>query len=325
MHLRRAKQGPIPRLVLRSLPSVDQRAGETASVGGQTQAFRAVLRGCSTEEAIQAAARATEPLPRTHLDSSGPSAAAPQQRWVSGRRLASLAVAMILLLGIGVPLVSAHLGGLAFSLGAGQNMGAPGVPQTSAQRSGMPESKRHTDTATVGAVQILPTATATATPLPPTATPRPLPPTPTPPVQPSNPSPPSGPYSMGTPPPGYHSFAVTDFPGDPWAASFGQCTWWVAHKRPDENFLGMGNALDWASSARARGFTVTATPAPNATVVFAPGVEGASALGHVSHVEQVLTGGWVLVSEMNFNWNGGGFARVDYRYVYAGAGVSFIH
>jgi surface antigen len=153
-------------------------------------------------------------------------------------------------------------------------------------------------------------------------TPTPVPATPTPPAA----SPvPSGPYSSWTPPPGYHSFAVSDFPGDPWHDSFGQCTWWAAHQRPDENFLYWGDAWNWANAARARGYPVTATPAPNATVVFAPGVQGASNLGHVSHVEQVLTGGWVLVSEMNFFWNGGGFARVDYRYVHAGTGVWFIH
>jgi surface antigen len=99
----------------------------------------------------------------------------------------------------------------------------------------------------------------------------------------------------------------------------------VQYKRPDENFSGMGDALNWANAARARGFTVTSTPAANGTVVFAPGVQGAGNLGHVSHVEKVLTGGWVLVSEMNFYWNGGGFARVDYRYIHVGTGVWFIH
>ena len=83
--------------------------------------------------------------------------------------------------------------------------------------------------------------------------------------------------------------------------------------------------MNWADDARAHGMTVTTTPVANATVVFAPGVQGASSAGHVSHVEKVLTGGWVLVSEMNFYWNGGGFARVNYRYIHVGAGVLFIH
>jgi surface antigen len=147
---------------------------------------------------------------------------------------------------------------------------------------------------------------------------------PTPPPAPP-PGTPSGPYSNWTPPPGYQSFAVTDFAGDPWAGSFGQCTWWAHYKRPDEDLAGMGDAWNWANAARSRGYTVTSTPAANSTIVFAPGVQGASSLGHVAHVEQVLTGGWVLISEMNFYWNGGGFARVDYRYAQAGSGVWFIH
>ncbi len=321
MHFRRDEQPPIPRVVLPKLPSLDQHAGDRSRVGDQTQAFRAVLRGFSPDEALKAASRETAPLPSERIASRAAASPARKQRWVSGRRIAALVTAMVVLLGIGVPLVGAHFGVLAFSLGAGQNTATPTAPHISALRSDMMEISMPDNAATTGSVQILPTATST--PVPPTATPRPKPTTP--PAQPTTPPAPSGPYSSWTPPPGYTSFAVTDFAGDPWAGSFGQCTWWAAHKRPDENFLGMGNALDWANSARARGFTVTATPAPNATVVFAPGVQGASNLGHVSHVEKVLTGGWVLVSEMNFFWNGGGFARVDYRYVYASAGVWFIH
>jgi surface antigen len=110
----------------------------------------------------------------------------------------------------------------------------------------------------------------------------------------------------------------------PWAYSFGQCTWWVRYKRRDENLTWMGDAWNWANSARARGLTVT-TAAINATVVFAPYVQGAGGLGHVAHVEQVLSDGWVLVSEMNFAWNGGGEGRVSYRFIHVGEGVWFIH
>jgi len=39
----------------------------------------------------------------------------------------------------------------------------------------------------------------------------------------------------------------------------------------------------------------------------------------------VYPGGWFLVSEMNFFWNGGGWGRVDYRFAHAGSGVSFIY
>lgn len=136
---------------------------------------------------------------------------------------------------------------------------------------------------------------------------------------------PPPPYGSYVAPPGFDSFAVQDFAGDPYAGSFGQCTWWAAHKRPDENFYGIGDAWSWADGARARGYIVTTTPVPNATVVFEPGVQGALGAGHVAHLEQILPGGWLLISEMNFFWNNGGWGRVDYRYVTAGPGVYFIH
>jgi LysM repeat protein len=136
---------------------------------------------------------------------------------------------------------------------------------------------------------------------------------------------PAPPYGTYVAPPGFYSFGVSDFAGDPYGGSFGQCTWWAAHKRPDEFFWGIGDAWTWRDGARARGYTVTDYPVPNATVVFQPGVQGALGVGHVAHLEQILSNGWILISEMNFFWNDGGYARVDYRYITAGPGVSFIH
>ncbi len=136
---------------------------------------------------------------------------------------------------------------------------------------------------------------------------------------------PPPPYGLGIQPPGFYSFAVSDYPGDPWAGSFGQCTWWAQHKRPDENFYNFGDAWNWVYSAQAHGMVVTTTPVANATVVFAPGVEEAGPIGHVAHVEQLLSDGWVLISEMNFTANGGGWGRVNYRYIYPTSGVWFIH
>jgi LysM repeat protein len=135
---------------------------------------------------------------------------------------------------------------------------------------------------------------------------------------------PPPPYGYFIQPPGFESFAVQDYYGDDFAGSFGQCTWWAQHKRPDHNYKGMGDAWAWLYSAPQRGYTVTTTPAVNATVIFEPGVESASGIGHVAHVEQLLPGGWILISEMNFFWNNGGWGRVDYRYITAGPGVYFI-
>jgi hypothetical protein len=32
-----------------------------------------------------------------------------------------------------------------------------------------------------------------------------------------------------------------------------------------------------------------------------------------------------MISEMNFYWNGGGWGKVDYRFVHEGWGVAFIY
>jgi surface antigen len=110
-----------------------------------------------------------------------------------------------------------------------------------------------------------------------------------------------------------------------YSGAFGQCTWWAAYSRHDENLTYLGDAHSWAVDAQARGYRVGRVAAPNATVVFYPGAQGAGGAGHVAHVEAVYPGGWFLVSEMNFYWNGGGWGRVDYRFAHEGAGVAFIY
>lgn len=129
-----------------------------------------------------------------------------------------------------------------------------------------------------------------------------------------------------TPVPGHPSYGFSDFAGDPNSWEFGVCTWWGWYMRRDEPQLGtLGMAYDWIANARAKGMSVGSTPVAGATVVFQPGVQGAGSGGHVAHVEQLVGGGWFIISEMNFYWNGGGWGRVDYRYVHAGSGVNFIY
>ena len=125
--------------------------------------------------------------------------------------------------------------------------------------------------------------------------------------------------------PGHPAFGVSRPSNGYYWWAFGQCTWWAQYKRQDENLRHMGNARYWAGGAASRGYHVGRTPAAGATVVFQPGVEGAGGAGHVAHVEKVYPGGWFLVSEMNFYWNGGGWGRVDYRFAYVRSGVSFIY
>jgi surface antigen len=124
-------------------------------------------------------------------------------------------------------------------------------------------------------------------------------------------------------PPGYHSYGMGDFSGDRYSSVFGVCTWYAWYRRQDRGLL--SNASNWAAAARARGIPTGSSPAAGATAVFQPGVQGAGGGGHVAHVERVLGGGWFIVSDMNFYFNGGGWGRVSYRYAHSGPGVSFVY
>ncbi len=84
--------------------------------------------------------------------------------------------------------------------------------------------------------------------------------------------------------------------------SYGQCTWYVSHRRPiPQNW---GNARDWVRNAKAAGFTTGPHARPGAI-----GQTTAGRYGHVVYVEQVQDGK-VYVSEMNYvGWN-----RLSYRW-----------
>lgn len=135
----------------------------------------------------------------------------------------------------------------------------------------------------------------------------------------------SGGYNPWAPVPGHPTYRMYDFAGDPYASSFGVCTWYAWYRHQSEPLASFGSAINWISAARSHGLSVGTQPVAGATVVFSPGVEGAGGTGHVGHVEQVLGGGWFIISEMNFYWNGGGWGKVDYRYAYVRSGVNFIY
>jgi surface antigen len=118
---------------------------------------------------------------------------------------------------------------------------------------------------------------------------------------------------------------MSDFRGDPYASSFGSCTWYAWYRHRGEPLMKLGNAASWASNAASHGLSTGKTPVVGATVVFQPGVQGASSGGHAGHVEAIYSNGWFLISEMSFYWNGGGWGKVNYRYVHTGAGVNFIY
>lgn len=98
------------------------------------------------------------------------------------------------------------------------------------------------------------------------------------------------------------SVSPTVFGGNGYA--FGYCTFYAFNRRAE---LGKpigsnwGNAVTWASYARAAGFRVDKQPAAGA--VFQNG-GGWGGLGHVGVVERVEADGSVYVSEMNYaGWN----------------------
>ena len=82
---------------------------------------------------------------------------------------------------------------------------------------------------------------------------------------------------------------------------FGWCNWWP------EALLRDPHALDKPPHAQVRvGVPVFYVPQPPSTV------------GHYAFIESIGQGqyaGWVLISEMNMYWRGGGWAKVDYRYM----------
>ncbi|QQR53262.1 CHAP domain-containing protein [bacterium] len=74
----------------------------------------------------------------------------------------------------------------------------------------------------------------------------------------------------------------------------GQCTWYVASRRPIPS--GWGNANNWYRSALAAGWPVGNLPAIGAIAQTSTG-----AFGHVALVEDISTdGSQVYVSEMNY-------------------------
>ncbi len=94
-------------------------------------------------------------------------------------------------------------------------------------------------------------------------------------------------------------------------AGFGWCNWWPEVLHPN-------NPRILFAPRHTR-------PIPGAAVYFAPGVQGAGSAGHYAEVVAVLSGGWVLISEMNDVWRGGGWGRVNYRYIRVESGVWFLY
>ena len=88
---------------------------------------------------------------------------------------------------------------------------------------------------------------------------------------------------------------------------YGQCTWYVASRRP---IPWNGNAGDWFSEAQSLGWPTGLTPQPGAIMV-----TWESWYGHVAYVERVNPDGSWVVSEMNY----AGWGEVDQRTIKPGS------
>jgi hypothetical protein len=81
---------------------------------------------------------------------------------------------------------------------------------------------------------------------------------------------------------------------------FGYCEWWPEALLRNPNVL----QLPWHTQPEV-GVPVWYNPPPGQ-------------VGHYAFVESIGTGvdaGWILISEMNMHWRGGGWGAVDYRYI----------
>ena len=120
--------------------------------------------------------------------------------------------------------------------------------------------------------------------------------------------------SQWTVPPGCYATIYTPNPANfPAQAGWGYCNWWVNEQHLDHPDITEDN------------FPRTSTPIAGEAVWFDPDVQGASSDGHWAQLVAISPGGyWLLISEMNFSWRGGGFGRVDYRYIHTDPGIQFV-
>lgn len=109
--------------------------------------------------------------------------------------------------------------------------------------------------------------------------------------------------------------------------SYGQCTWWADQRYHDLHGVYVpwttnSNADQWTARAYDFNWNVSTQPSVGAIIDFQDGVQMASSVGHVAVVEQILSNGDIITSNMNI-W-GHPFGTVVYLTVHAGPGVTFI-
>jgi surface antigen len=108
---------------------------------------------------------------------------------------------------------------------------------------------------------------------------------------------------------------------------YGQCTWWASQRYQEMHgffvpWTTNSDAWQWTARAHEFRWQVSSQPSIGAIVNFQPGVQYASSLGHVGVVEQVLSNGDVVTSNMNILGHPSG-AVVNMTF-HPGSGVTFI-
>lgn len=112
---------------------------------------------------------------------------------------------------------------------------------------------------------------------------------------------------------------------------YGWCTWWAAKRRIDIGRpvpTNLGNAITWASRARAAGIGVDGSPR-GGDVAYYRNIGG---WGHVGFVERVNADGSIWVSDMNYygvsqidgTVRAGGWGRASYHLVSPGEFGSYL-
>ncbi|MEO7002283.1 MAG: hypothetical protein ABI068_10670 [Ktedonobacterales bacterium] len=96
---------------------------------------------------------------------------------------------------------------------------------------------------------------------------------------------------------------------------FGWCNWWVRVTHPNHPDITENTSYPRGS-----------IPVPGAAIFFDGYEQGALSEGHWAQVVAVSSDHyWVLISEMNFAWRGGGFGKIDYRYIHVSPHVHFVY
>ncbi|HEX7734834.1 MAG TPA: CHAP domain-containing protein [Ktedonobacteraceae bacterium] len=108
---------------------------------------------------------------------------------------------------------------------------------------------------------------------------------------------------------------------------YGQCTWWADERYHQLHSVYVpwtnisSDAWQWTDRARAFGWHVSSQPSVGAILNLQPWVQGAYGLGHVAVVEQILSNGDVVASNMNWGSDPGQVTDVTFT---PGSGVTFL-